>query len=726
MKAQLNDELYAKDNPPLQRMYETLMPKPIFFQGEVPKGKKNWWSVSEWRKDMELALNAPLLMGYIPTFIEKCRELGIQVKDKPKLLEDLSIDIHEKNKWAFLYKKDTDQDELNEWLQDALKKAITLKEQHSSKEESNPDLINKEGYYLWIDHVGMIIYANASHGCFNGLQTFLQMAKWAELNTTDEEFVSIEIADYPKTDKRAFHLDLKDLMPSVEYTKDLLEKMAHYKYNCVVIEYEDKFPYEGYLSPVVHEHAWSRKQFHEIMQLCENLFLEVIPLIQIFGHVEFILEKEEFKHLQETPDGKPIDLKDTYQVFSLCPLHSESEKLAFEIVDQIIEAHPNSEFIHIGADEVYQLGNCPKCKKYLEDHTKSELYIQFINKVATRVLEHNKFPIMWHDYLLKYPENLEQLHKDIVIMYWIYKSWRDENLSEEEKEAGKILPHFEFFQEKGFRTMGAPSISSDFDLLIPNLRTRIENIAGQAMRVKESESLGTLITSWVVCANPLDTQICGVCIGAELMWDPPNDWHSDKLPWNHYEKALQTQLFTLQEHQHRPWLKELFEATERRRKIYPAKVAMQKIPHTIKNTQKIKEQANSNQEIIQAMLLGLDFLRFLSDLMEGYEETIKNFKPYSEAEGERTEFPTMEKLAELLERFQYASYTFEKKIQEAESYYIDETQQILPDQWMIIYGMERYHPPDWIIQLEKNLSKLIDGLDGTLMSILRQQMELKI
>lgn len=69
----------------------------------------------------------------------------------------------------------------------------------------------------------------------------------------------------------------------------------------------------------------------------------VIPLIQTFGHMEFILKHKQWCHLREV-ERYPS---------SMCPSNSESMPLIRSLIKQVVTFHSGIEYLHIGADEVY-------------------------------------------------------------------------------------------------------------------------------------------------------------------------------------------------------------------------------------------------------------------------------------------------------------------------------------------------------------------------------------
>lgn len=67
----------------------------------------------------------------------------------------------------------------------------------------------------------------------------------------------------------------------------------------ILIEYEDMFPYDGPLASIAAANAYSKDDIRRILDAAKVNNLIVIPLIQTFGHLEFILKLGAFKHLRE-------------------------------------------------------------------------------------------------------------------------------------------------------------------------------------------------------------------------------------------------------------------------------------------------------------------------------------------------------------------------------------------------------------------------------------------
>ena len=96
--------------------------------------------------------------------------------------------------------------------------------------------------------------------------------------------------------------------------------------------------------------------------------IEVIPEVQSLGHVQYITiahpEIAEIENSEEeTIDQRFADAnKGKFFAHCYCPSNEKSYEIIFDLMDEIIEVARPTEYVHIGHDEVYQLGVCPVCK----------------------------------------------------------------------------------------------------------------------------------------------------------------------------------------------------------------------------------------------------------------------------------------------------------------------------------------------------------------------------
>ncbi|KAM7068156.1 hexosaminidase D isoform 1-T1 [Molossus nigricans] len=198
---------------------------------------------------------------------------------------------------------------------------------------------------------------------------------------------------------RFVHLDLKGAPPKVSYLSEAFPLFRALGATGLLIEYEDTFPYEGHLRLLRAQHAYSPAEVKEILRLAALNELEVVPLVQTFGHMEFVLKHQALAHLREValfPN-------------TLNPHEAESLALVGAMIDQVMELHPGARWLHIGCDEVYYLGEGEASRQWLqqEQNTKAKLCLSHVRAVASHVLARHPAtaPMVWDDMLRDIPED---------------------------------------------------------------------------------------------------------------------------------------------------------------------------------------------------------------------------------------------------------------------------------------------------------------------------------
>ena len=256
--------------------------------------------------------------------------------------------------------------------------------------------------------------------------------------------------------------------------KAFAKKLSESGINTLIMEWEATYPFEKH--PLIpNRYAYTKTEIIDFVKYCNNLGIDVIPLQQSFGHVEYILRNEKYKDLRE-------DQKDYSQV---CPLQTKQDSALFtDLYTELASTH-TSKYIHIGGDETYLLGHDERCKLMVAKEGKSKLYIDYIRMLCNIVIKLGKTPVMWADIALKYPDAINLLPKGTVLIDWNY-GWDMNNFGEHQKLVAS-----------GHEIWGAPALRSYPDnYFLTQWEKHFNNIKTFVPACRSLGYKGMIMTSW--------------------------------------------------------------------------------------------------------------------------------------------------------------------------------------------------------------------------------------
>lgn len=365
-------------------------------------------------------------------------------------------------------------------------------------------LINlPDAYSLHVAQNGLCVASPTAAGLFYGIQTLRQLVE-----NTDGAVPCMAINDWAAVPMRCDHFDLRTVHPTFPHLLSYIEEMSRYKVNALLIEYEDKFPFRS-LRELRHPHSLTEGQIRLLLDTAHNHFIQIIPLQQSYGHLEYVLKHPACLSLRELPDS----------VAELCPQKPGSYELVCRLIRDMAEGHPDSVYLHLGGDEVWSIGSCRACRE--TGLSKSMLYIRFINRLAAFTLGLGKKPIIWHDMLKDATDDeLKQLDKRITVAVWIYSGRRME-----ERSASLTAR----FQAMGLMVLGAPSVRCWDECAAQNYpvaEKRLENMEAWINTTKKNSLKGLIFTNWsasLALGNPyglFETTRYLTFLACERSWKP--------------------------------------------------------------------------------------------------------------------------------------------------------------------------------------------------------------
>ncbi len=415
--------------------------------------------------------------------------------------------------------------------------------------------IEPEGYILDSNTDRVILLAKDDAGLFYACQTLFQIIRTVGKKNG---IPAVRIEDVPQMRVRGAQIEPFFLTPTIESIEAQLRTFARYKLNTVLFCYTNKFKFDRH--PLAsHPDAYTKDQLKKLDALAQSLHINLVPVLQCFGHAENVLKNPEYAHLREGPDIHT----------QFCPEHPGSFQVFKEMAEEMMAVH-SSPYFHIGADETYFLGHCPKCRKIVEKEGEIGLFLKYVNRVCDFIVSKGKIPVLWDDMFCKSPGKIKKLHPKATICYWDYfpadannpfvffrnegyfcdeafwknrkwwggdftKSGRCHDLSELDAERLKhYTPYFsetgnfnylrpfpfhKFYQDAGYPTIGCAAVrGGEYSYICPNYTRRLSNILSMIQVVAKNAGQGVIATTWSEIASPEELTMYPLVATAEFSW----------------------------------------------------------------------------------------------------------------------------------------------------------------------------------------------------------------
>lgn len=362
-----------------------------------------------------------------------------------------------------------------------------------TEEKYDPDL---DGYTVTVNEEKIsIVYSE---------KLYLNMARSRIENLIkDGKIPAIEFFDTPFCKFRGVHL----YMPAEEdfpfFKKLVKEILVPLGYNHIILEICGSMEFtshpeinesyllakknaeEGIWPPLPHGSVASgtvvpKAKVRELVSFCRDLGIEVIPEIQSLGHVQFMtLAHPEIAEIPVTVQKKKkVDVRlqdvppDEFYAHSYCPSNEKTYEILFDLMEEIIETFEPKEYVHMGHDEVYQIGKCAVCKA--SGKKPAELYLEDVMRIYSFLKEKNLKMMLWSD--MVNPESdyrtraaLDKLPTDIVLMDFIWYFHLDKDVEK-------------------------PLTRKGFDVIIGNLYSSL--FPRFESRIRRNRILGGEVSAW--------------------------------------------------------------------------------------------------------------------------------------------------------------------------------------------------------------------------------------
>ncbi len=375
-------------------------------------------------------------------------------------------------------------------------------------------------YTLKVDEDLITIKGNSSSGLFYGIQTLKQL-----IRNSAVQIPCMEIEDQPSFEMRGFLHDVtRGKIPTLETLKELADRLSYYKINQLQLYIEHSFAFKKHSEIWTGTDPLTAEDILIFDEYCRKRSIELVPSLSVFGHLYQVLLSKTFSHLNEFEElnDKPFLWTDRMAHYTLDASDPKSLGFTKEMIDEFIPLFSSDKF-NICCDETFDLGQ-GKNKALTDDIGKGKLYLFFVKSLLDHMKTQKKKVMMWGDMLLKYPQIINEIPKNVVVLNWNY----DQEVSEES---------FRQISEAGLGQCACPGVHG-WNRLINDMDTSTKNIRAMADYAKKYNTLGILNTDWGDFGhiNPLAGSIPGAIFGAGLSWntdhlDRPTDEEISQLEY---------------------------------------------------------------------------------------------------------------------------------------------------------------------------------------------------
>lgn len=218
---------------------------------------------------------------------------------------------------------------------------------------------------------------------------------------------------------RAVQLDLARQPETVEFIKDFIDFIEASHFNTLFLYLEWRVRTRTF---DIGDSGYTAAQLTEIIDYAGARGIDVIPGLAALGHAELILELPEYQDYAELRDHVKGRFNRNRQD-DFCPSKPGVREFIaayFEEVNAIFK----SPYIHVGGDEVWDIGFCPLCRERAADYAgEQRIYLEHFQYIHSLVGgKFGKRMMLWDDMFEYYPDILAEMPRDVVMVNWQYQS----------------------------------------------------------------------------------------------------------------------------------------------------------------------------------------------------------------------------------------------------------------------------------------------------------------
>ena len=307
-----------------------------------------------------------------------------------------------------------------------------------------------------------------------------------------------------------------------DVVKFIEEYLAPRGFNMVILQVRYRYQFKR------HPEVWGYDPLSEVdvkklLAACRRNNIKLVPKMNLIGH-QSGFPNEPTDGILHGHNEQVADIRDgllrAYPEFdeqcgereinyarSICLSSRAAKVVVCELVEELMEAF-EADTIHIGCDEVFNIGLCPACAQ----RTNGELLADWVNGINTFVKKRGGTVLMWGDRLLPLENTgydrweasdngtdtaINTLSRDVVICDWHYNNYKE-------------YRSIDILGEHGFKMMVSPWRDRD----------NLEAFLDYAKEHDKGHINGVLMTTWCASGD----------LAKRLLYGTPGRWlHTEQI-----------------------------------------------------------------------------------------------------------------------------------------------------------------------------------------------------
>ena len=312
---------------------------------------------------------------------------------------------------------------------------------------------------------------------------------------------------------RAYMLDIsRDKVPTMGTLRLIVDLLAKFDYNQLQLYTEHTFAYSRHRTVWEKASPLTASEIRALDAYCAMQGIELVPNQNSFGHLERWLSRPEYNHLAELPKGGAQLPWGGFKKdpTTLCPTDPASLGFLAELYDELL---PNfdSRLFNIGCDETFDLLGEGRSAAAVKEKGEGRVYLEFLKQVAELARARGRRPMFWGDVILRHPELVPELPKDLIALDWGYEGNHP------------FMKEAEQFRNAGLDFYVCPGTSA-WNSLAGRVENMRENMQAAEQAGRRFGATGFMVTDWGDGGHwqPLAASLPGLILGGALAYQGPS------------------------------------------------------------------------------------------------------------------------------------------------------------------------------------------------------------